>query len=101
MKFKFIQNSPDKLSKASDDCDFCGTGCQIVDDSGAVVSTGLATLHPGDNFSRPVGRKISAGRAIRAYIPRLGRRDHAGRAARFDLWKQLFDQSPSTQRGGR
>lgn len=106
MKFRFIQNSPERLKRLPGDpvatCYQCGTHCEIRNDEGTLIlSEGSALLHPGDNFSRPLGRKIAAGRAIRELVPRYGRRDHAGRAARFDLWNQLFVQSPSTKYGGR
>lgn len=72
------------------------TICTLEDSTGNFLASGAAYLHPSDNFSRPIGRKISAGRAIRQAIRRLGRRDKVGAENRRLLWEQLCLQSPKT-----
>ena len=118
LKFKFRQISPVLQERGQCVGERCGTECTILDEQGTVVGTGNAYLRPdtevftvakkgpvsitesyiipGDNFSRPLGRKISAGRAIRSAVPRLGRRDKVGAENRRLIWEQLFLQSPKT-----
>lgn len=99
LRFKFRHIHPDDPAAASSS-ERSGTSCIIEDESGSIFGTGDSFLHPGDNFSRPLGRKLAAGRAIRHAITRLGRRDTAGAEKRRDAWEQLFSQSPNTFRGG-
>lgn len=43
-----------------------GTLCDIIEDSsGAIMASGTAWCNPEDNFSRPLGRRISEGRALK------------------------------------
>lgn len=117
IKFRFRQVSPALVAKLAeyrkengiaDPLPKPGTVCEIVAESEQfidgekivteeVISNGSARLVQGDQFCRALGRKISAGRAIRGYIPRLGRRDVAGASARKALWDSLFAVSPKTR----
>lgn len=123
LQFKFRHISPhlQSLGKCKDE--HCGTECAIYDESGKLISTGNAYLRPdtevtvvtrtpttitydtrvipGDQFSRPAGRKVAAARAIQSAAPRFGWQDKEGAEKRRLIWEQLFDQSPSTFRGSR
>ena len=99
LKFKFIHITPELIKDGKCAGERCGTHCAIIQEDGTTLGLGDTYVHPSDNFSRPLGRKIAAGRAIRSYIPRLGRRDTFGADKRRQIWEQLFLQSPKTFSG--
>lgn len=101
LQFKFRHITPALLAEGKCSGERCGTHCDIIREDGTILGTGDTYVHPSDNFSRPLGRKISAGRAIRSGIDRLGRRDKVGAEKRRHVWGQLFLKSPDTFRGGR
>ena len=101
LQFKFRHITPDLLAQGKCQGERCGTSCTIINEDNTILGEGDSFLHEGDNFSRPLGRKISAGRAIRHGIDRFGRRDKVGAEKRRAAWEQLFLKSPDTFRGGR
>lgn len=101
LRFKFRHITPRQVNAGECSGEKCGTECIILGDDGTTLGVGNAYLHPTDNFSRPLGRKLSAGRAIRSGIERLGRRDYKGAENRRLVWEQLFLKSPDTFYAGR
>lgn len=96
-RFKFIHNDPQNPNPKSPlyPTRF-GTVCEILTADGLRIASGIATLAPTDRYSKPLGRKLSAGRAIRSFAART-----YGKATRAYLWEQLFAESPSTRAAKR
>lgn len=96
-RFKFIHNDPQNPNPKSPlyPTRF-GTVCEILTVDGLRIASGIATLAPTDRYSKPLGRKLSAARAIRSFAGR-----QYGKATREYLWNQLFAESPSTRAAKR
>lgn len=100
-QFKFRLISPRLIASGKCQGEACGTECVILQEDGSTLGVGQAYLHPRDNFARPLGRKVAAGKAIKAGIVRLGTRDHVGAEKRREVWLQLFEKSPKTFRDSK
>ena len=102
IEFRFVQHWRGRLHKGGPSGTLCKLVTTIPNRDGelvpTVVTSAWAFLHPGDQFSRAKGRKVAAGRAIKQYIPRYGRRDLIGAERRRELWEKLFTISPKTRR---
>lgn len=101
-RFKFIHNDPQNPNPKSPlyPTRF-GTVCEILTATGLRIANGIATLSPTDKYSKPLGRKLSAGRAIRSFASRHPTPSHFGWINRAKLWQQLFAESPSTRAAKR
>lgn len=101
-RFKFIHNDPQNPNPKSPLYPKrFGTVCEILSVTGLRIASGIAILAPTDRYSKPLGRKLSAARAIRSFIPRRPVATYSGWVKRSDLWNQLFAESPSTRAAKR